>query len=75
MRSHSVVEVITTDDDLGIVLPDWVMQDFDVEVGDQLAVSETAGGVELKPVDTAEMRVLERVMRENSDVLKRLAQS
>jgi hypothetical protein len=73
--TNSVVEIIAIGDDLGIALPDWVIQDFGLEIGDHLAVGETPRGSELKPVDTAETHALERVMRENHDVLKRLAES
>ncbi|HEX3572882.1 MAG TPA: AbrB/MazE/SpoVT family DNA-binding domain-containing protein [Acidobacteriaceae bacterium] len=71
----SKVEVIEVGDSLGIQFPDSIVKSFGLEAGDRFLVEETGGGVVLKILETREMRACRRVMRENRDVLKRLADS
>ena len=69
------VEIISIGDELGIILPQQVLKRLGFEGGDDFVVSETAYGIELKPLEPAELRAMRRVAREHSDVLKRLADS
>jgi putative addiction module antidote len=60
----------------GLVLPKEVLQHLQVGKGDVLYVVETANGIELTPYDpefAEQMKVAERVMREDRDVLRQLA--
>jgi putative addiction module antidote len=62
---------------LGVVLPKDVLAKLRVSEGDNLSVSDTQGGVELKSQDqdTAElMKLAEDIMRKRRRVLKALAQ-
>jgi len=62
---------------VGIVLPKAVLTRLRVSDGDSLYVSETSNGVELSPYnpDSAlQMDLAEEIMRENRDVLKKLAE-
>ena len=61
----------------GVVLPKELLQRLRVEKGDTLFVLETPHGIELVPYDpdfAAQMEAAERVMREDRDVLKKLAE-
>jgi antitoxin component of MazEF toxin-antitoxin module len=63
---------------LGIELPESVLQRLNLVLGDQLWLTETPDGIELSafsPEDTEMMRVARKVMRDNREVLKRLADS
>ena len=60
-----------------MVLPKEILQRLRVEKGDSLYVLETPHGIELVPYDpefAAQTEVAERVMREDRDVLKKLAE-
>ncbi len=62
---------------LGVVLPKDVLAKLKVGEGDELTVSETPSGVELKveDQDTAElMKLAEDIMRKRRRVLKALSQ-
>lgn len=61
---------------VGIVLPKEVLARLRVERGDSLYLTETPGGVELtayRPDFAEQMELAEDIMRENRDVLKKLA--
>ena len=61
----------------GIILPREVLEKLRVGNGDCVHVLETPRGVELVPFDpefARQMDVAERVMREDRDVLRRLAE-
>ena len=60
----------------GLVLPKEVLQHLKVQKGDVLYVVETPNGIELTPYDpkfAEQMKIAERVMREDRDVLRQLA--
>jgi putative addiction module antidote len=62
---------------LGVILPKELLARLKVEKGDSLHVLETKDGVELTPFDpelAEQMEVLDRVMRENKDLFRKLAQ-
>jgi len=61
---------------IGVVLPKEILRRLRVQRGDSLYVLETPDGIELKPYDpdfSAQMDIAEQVMREDRDVLKKLA--
>jgi len=61
----------------GVILPKEIVQRLRVKKGDTLYVLETPNGIELTPYDrefAAQMEIAERVMREDRDVLKKLAE-
>lgn len=71
------LKVTTIGNSTGVVLPKEILQRLRVEKGDSLYVLETPHGIELVPYDpdfAAQAEVAERVMREDRDVLKKLAE-
>jgi putative addiction module antidote len=71
------VKVTTVGNSTGIVLPKELLMKLKIEKGDTLYVTETPDGVQLTPYDQKFIRVMEaaaQVMRENRDVLRKLAQ-
>lgn len=71
------VKVTTVGNSVGIVLPKELLERLRISKGDTLHVSETPTGVELTPYDEGfakKMQVAERVMREDRDVLRKLAE-
>lgn len=62
---------------VGVVLPRELLDRLHVSKGDLLYLVETPGGVELTPYDpevAEQMEVAEAVMREDRDVLRKLAE-
>ncbi len=60
----------------GVILPREMLDRLRVDKGDTLSVIETPSGFEITPYDpefAAQMEVAERVMREDRDVLRKLA--
>jgi putative addiction module antidote len=73
----STVKLTTVGSSTGIVLPKDLLERLRVKKGDLLHVMETPGGIELTPYDpefAETMEIAESVMRENRDVLKKLAE-
>ena len=71
------VKVTTVGSSVGIVLPKELLVKLHIEKGDLLYVTETPDGVQLTPYDEKFVRVMEaadKVMRENRDVLRKLAE-
>ena len=71
------LRVTTVGNSTGVVLPKEILQRLRIERGDTLYVLETPNGIELVPYDpefAAQMDAAERVMREDRDVLKKLAE-
>ena len=61
----------------GVILPKELLHKLKVDKGDTLCVVETPGGIELTPYDpefSEQMEIARRVMREDRDVLKKLAE-
>lgn len=74
MRS---VKVTTVGNSTGITLPREVLERLRVGKGDKLYIVETADGIKLTPYDpelAEQLELAEQVMREDRDVLKKLAQ-
>ena len=62
----------------GVVLPREILEKLRVERGDELMVLETPEGIMLTSYDpefARQLDVAERVMREDRDLLKKLADS
>ena len=73
----TTVKVTRIGNSVGIVLPKEVLERLRVGQGDQLHISEAPLGVTLTPYDSEfeeQMAVAERVMREDRDVLRKLAE-
>ena len=71
------VKVVAVGNSTGVILPKEIVQRLRVKKGDTLYVLETPNGIELTPYDrefVAQMEVAESVMREDRDVLKKLAE-
>lgn len=70
------VKLTTIGNSVGIVLPREVLTLLRSSKGDLLSVTETPRGVELSPYDPEfekQMDLAEEIMREDRDVLRRLA--
>ena len=73
----TVVKVTTIGNSVGIVLPKEVLNRLHVEKGDVLYITDAPDGVRLSPYNDAfaqKVEAFEQVMRENRDVLKKLAE-
>jgi len=73
----TAVKVTTLGSSVGIVLPKEILNRLHVEKGDTVYITEAPEGVLLSAYDERFARnldAMERVMRENRDVLKRLAE-
>ena len=61
----------------GVILPKELLAKLRLDKGDELYAIETPDGIRLTtydPVFAAQMEVAERVMREDRDLLRKLAQ-
>jgi putative addiction module antidote len=73
----TTVKLTTVGNSVGIVIPREILAKLRVEKGDMLYVLETPGGIQLTPYNPdfeRQLRVAEEVMRENRDVLRKLAE-
>lgn len=73
----TAVKVTTIGNSVGIVLPKEILNRLHVEKGDTLYITDSPEGVRLSAYNDAFARkvdALEQVMRENRDVLKKLAE-
>ena len=71
------LKVTTVGSSVGIVLPKDILARLRVEKGDTLYAVETPNGIELTAYDeefAEQMSVAERVMREDRDALRKLAE-
>jgi len=72
----TAVKVTTVGSSVGIVLPKEILQQLGVEKGDTLYLTKAPDGVRISPYDeqfAKKLEVFEQVMRENRDVLRKLA--
>lgn len=77
VETMSTLKITTVGNSTGVVLPKEILQRLRVEKGDTLYVVETPNGIELTPYDpdfARQMEAAEHVMREDRDVLKKLAE-
>ena len=73
----TTLKVTTVGNSTGVVLPKEILQRLRVDRGDTLFVLETPNGIELTPYNpelAGQMEAAERVMREDRDVLRKLAE-
>lgn len=73
----TAVKVTTVGSSVGIVLPREILQRLHIEKGDTLYLTESPDGLRISPYDEQfgkKLEVFEQVMRENRDVLRKLAQ-
>jgi putative addiction module antidote len=73
----ATVKVTTIGNSTGIILSKEILAKLRVEKGDQLYVTETPSGIELsayQPDFAEKIEVAKKIMRENRDVLRRLAE-
>jgi putative addiction module antidote len=73
----TTVKLTTVGSSTGIVLPKEVLVRLRVSKGDVLHLVETPNGVELTPYNPEfdeQIKIAERVMRSDRNVLKRLAE-
>jgi putative addiction module antidote len=71
------LKITTIGSSLGVVLPKDILTKLRVEKGDSLYAFETPNGIELQPYDpdfVEQMEVAKRVMRENRNLLRKLAE-
>jgi putative addiction module antidote len=72
------VKLTTIGNSTGVILSKEVLQRLRVTKGDTLFVLETPTGIELTPYDprlAAQLEIAERVMHDDRDVLRLLADS
>ena len=73
----NTLKITTVGSSAGVVLPKEILAKLRVEKGDLLYAIETPNGIELTPYDpefAEDMAVAEKVMRENRDLLRKLAE-
>ena len=73
----TTVKITSIGNSAGIILPKELLEKLRVSKGDTLTVTETPDGLNLNPFDekvSRQMEVAERVMRENRNMLRKLAQ-
>lgn len=73
---HSL-KITTVGNSAGVVLPREILDRLHVKKGDSLYVLETPNGIELTPYNpefAKQMDAAEQVMREDRDVLRKLAE-
>jgi putative addiction module antidote len=71
------LKVTVVGNSAGVVLPKEILEKLRVSKGDLLYAVETKNGIELtayNPAFATQMEAAERVMREDKDVLRRLAE-
>ena len=71
------LKITTVGNSAGVVLPRELLKHLRVEKGDTLYALETPNGIALTPYDAEfaeEMEVAEKVMRDNRDLLRKLAE-
>ena len=73
----AVLKVTTVGNSVGVILPKELLERLRVGKGDSLYVIETKQGIELTPYNpefASQMEAAERVMREDRDALRKLAE-
>ena len=73
----SKMKITTVGNSVGIVLPRDILERLRVGKGDMLCATETPDGIELRAYDeefNEQMAIAEQVMREDRDVLRKLAE-
>jgi putative addiction module antidote len=76
-KRMNVLKVTTVGNSVGVILPREILERLRVGKGDSLYVVETKNGIQLTAYDPAfaeQVEAAERVMREDRDALKKLAE-
>lgn len=71
------LKITTIGNSAGVILPKELLARLRLEKGDELYALETPGGIKLTTYDpqlAAQMEVAEKIMREDRQVLHKLAQ-
>ena len=72
------LKITTVGNSAGIVLPKEILARLRLEKGDTLYATEIPGGIQLMPYDPKfeeQLEAAEKVMRQDRDVLRKLAAS
>ncbi|MGH8162568.1 MAG: AbrB/MazE/SpoVT family DNA-binding domain-containing protein [Gammaproteobacteria bacterium] len=72
------LKITTVGNSAGVVLPKELLARLHLEKGDVLFATETPDGIKLQPYDPEferQMAVAEKIMREDRDLLHKLADS
>lgn len=70
------IKITTIGNSAGVILPKELLARLRLEKGDALHVTELHDGIKLSPFDptlAAQMEVAEKIMREDRNVLRKLA--
>ena len=73
----NVLKVTNIGDSVGVILPDEILERLRVKRGDTLYAVETKNGIELtlnNPAIAEQMEIAERVMLEDHEALRKLAE-
>lgn len=73
----TTLKITTVGNSAGVVLPKEILERLRVKKGDSLYILETPNGIELTPYDAEfaeQFEVAKRVMREDRDALRKLAE-
>ncbi|MDQ3636191.1 MAG: AbrB/MazE/SpoVT family DNA-binding domain-containing protein [Acidobacteriota bacterium] len=71
------LKVTTIGNSTGVIIPIELLEKLRVSKGDTLFAIETSNGIELTPYNpefAGQLEIAEKVMREDRDVLKKLAE-
>lgn len=77
LRIATTVKIISIGNSAGIILPKELLEKLRVSKVDTLTVTETPDGLHLNPFDekvARQMEIAEKIMRENRNMLRKLAQ-
>lgn len=72
------LKLTTIGNSVGVIFPKELLAKLRVDKGDLLSVTEVPDGIALRPYDdrfAQQMEIAEEIMREDRDVLRRLADS
>jgi putative addiction module antidote len=76
MMMANTLKLTNIGNSVGVILPKEILNKLRVEKGDSLYVVETPTGIELtsyRPDFATQMDMAEQIMRDNRDVLRKLA--
>ena len=73
----TTLKLTTVGNSTGLILPKELLEKYRLNKGDSLQITEVQDGFTLKPYDAEfarQMEIAEKVMRDNRDLLRRLAE-
>lgn len=73
----NTLKITAIGNSFGVILPKEILEKLRVSKGDSLLAIETPNGIELStfdPIVARQIEVAERIMREDRDVLRKLAE-